>query len=203
MIGKLTGKLIESSPPIVMIDINGVGYEVEIPLSVLGLLPLKGEVCSLYTHFVVREDAQLLYGFWARQDRELFRLLLKVNGVGPKLAMAILSHMTTQDLVRCVNDNDVVRLTKMPGVGKKTAERLLIEMRDRLKGWEQSPDSISVSNSIESTVNNDAAEIDDAKAAMQALGYKPAEAEKVVNSVYQPGMLRDDIIRLALKGMAK
>ncbi|WP_371333195.1 Holliday junction branch migration protein RuvA [Hahella sp. CCB-MM4] len=197
----MSGRLLENSPPFLLIDVNGIGYEVEVPLSVLGELPLTGESCSLYTHFVVREDAQLLYGFAQRKDRELFRLLLKVNGVGPKLAMAILSHMNAEEFVRCVQSDDLVRLTKMPGVGKKTAERLLIEMRDRLKGWISPQAGTEVSQQIKLAESGSG--LEEAEQALLALGYKPQEASRAINAIYEEGMLRDEVIRRALKSMVK
>ncbi len=202
MIGKLTGKLLENTPPFLLLDVNGVGYEVEVPLSVLGDLPRLGEACSLYTHFVVREDAQLLYGFAQRKERELFRLLLKVNGVGPKLATAILSHMNAEEFVYCVKADDLVRLTKMPGVGKKTAERLLIEMRDRLKSWGESPtvgaETLPLSSARSATTG-----IEEAEQALLALGYKPQEASRAISAVHEEGLERDELIRRALKSMVK
>jgi len=202
MIGKLTGKLLENSPPFLLLDVSGVGYEIEVPLSVLADLPKLGESCSLYTHFVVREDAQLLYGFAQRKDRELFRLLLKVNGVGPKLATAILSHMNAEEFVCCVKADDLMRLTKMPGVGKKTAERLLIEMRDRLKTWDENHMQSSGALPL-SAVRSATTSIDEAEQALLALGYKAQEASRAISVIYEEGLERDELIRRALKSMAK
>ncbi len=200
MIGRISGRLIENSPPFLLVDVNGVGYELEVPLTVLGDLPAAGEPCTFYTHFVVREDAQLLYGFAGRQDRELFRLLLKVNGVGPKLAIAILSHMSVSEFVGCVQEDNVTRLTKMPGIGKKTAERLLIEMRDRITGWRGGSDAAApaTDNRVQSKVP-----VEEAEAALLALGYRPQEASKAVQSVATEGMGRDELIRQALRSMVK
>jgi holliday junction DNA helicase RuvA len=198
LIGKLTGNLLENTPPTLLIDVNGVGYEVEVPISVLGDLPKLGEPCSLYTHLVVREDAQLLYGFLNRLERELFRLLLKVNGVGPKLAVAILSNMSVEQFVLCVTEDNVARLTKMPGVGKKTAERLLIEMRDRLKQWQEVVESPQVRRTEQV---GHGVQIEEAEAALIALGYKPAEASRSISKFYQEGISRDELIRQALRGM--
>jgi len=199
VIGKLSGKLLENCPPTVLIDVHGVGYEVEVTLGVMESQPMAGQAIALHTHFVVREDAQLLYGFQTRQERDLFRLLLKVNGVGPKLGMSILSHMTIAEFVQCVREDRVTRLTKMPGVGKKTAERLVIEMRDRLKTWHGLNDDAS---GPEEGTKYDLSSIkNDAEAALVALGYKPAEATKIVDKVNCDGKSRDEIIRLALKSM--
>ncbi|WP_026180056.1 Holliday junction branch migration protein RuvA [Hahella ganghwensis] len=201
MIGRLSGKLLENTPPFLLIDVNGIGYEVEVPLSVLGELPGVGDNCALYTHFVVREDAQLLYGFAQRKDRELFRLLLKVNGVGPKLAMAILSHMNAEEFVRCVQSDDLVRLTKMPGVGKKTAERLLIEMRDRIKTWGGASVPEDAAQQVRTAGSGNG--LEEAEQALLALGYKPQEASRAIQAVHEEGMPRDEVIRRALKSMVK
>ena len=199
MIGKLSGHLLEYTPPTLLIDVHGIGYEVEVPLSVAGVLPSIGKNCNLYTHFVVREDVQLLYGFISRLERDLFRLLLKVNGVGPKLALAILSHMNVEEFVLCVAEDNVLQLTKMPGVGKKTAERLIIEMRDRLTDW-QSPADV-VPRSAEGIAHSETKRIEEAEAALIALGYKPAEASKAISRINKDGLNRDELIRMALKGM--
>lgn len=186
----------------VVVGVNGVGYEVEVPLTVLPDLPSLGGKIDLYTHLVVREDAHLLFGFIRRQDRDLFRLLIKVNGIGPKLAVAILSHMSPVELVQCVADDNITRLTKMPGIGKKTAERLVIDLRDRLKDWSGGGMKAGVeSESLKlEPVSDPRAE---AEAALVALGYKPVEATRAISQVYAAGMERDALIRLALKGMVK
>jgi Holliday junction DNA helicase RuvA len=132
MIGRLYGMLLEKHPPDILLDVNGVGYELSMPMNCFYQLPDMGAFVSLYTHFVVREDAQLLYGFISQTERLLFRELIKANGVGPKLALAILSAMTANEFVDCVATENIAKLVKIPGVGKKTAERLLIEMRDKL-----------------------------------------------------------------------
>jgi Holliday junction DNA helicase RuvA len=202
MIGRIQGALLECQPPIVLVNVNGLGYEVEVPLSALNELPLAGGACDLYTHFVVREDAQLLYGFITRQDRDFFRLLIKVNGIGPKLALAILSHMTVNEIVRCVREDNIVRLTKMPGIGKKTAERMVIEMRDRIKHWQAEP-ALAGQGEILSTAEPVPDPCAEAESALLALGYKPVEASRAISQSWQPGMERDTLIRLVLKGMVK
>lgn len=141
MIGQLRGTLLEKRPPVLLLDVNGVGYEVEAPMTVFYDLPDTGESLTLHTHFVVREDAQLLYGFADRYERELFRALIKVNGVGPKMALAILSGIEADRLAQCIHDQDTTSLVKVPGIGKKTAERLVIEMRDRLDKIDGGPTS--------------------------------------------------------------
>ncbi|MGS0729636.1 Holliday junction branch migration protein RuvA, partial [Shewanella sp. 0m-11] len=133
MIGRIRGLLIEKQAPEVLVDVSGVGYEIQMPLTSFFELPELGQEAVIYTHFIVREDAQLLYGFVSKQERSLFRLLIKANGVGPKLALTILSGMTAGEFVVCVERDDIATLVKLPGVGKKTAERLLVEMRDKLK----------------------------------------------------------------------
>ncbi|PTB98199.1 Holliday junction branch migration protein RuvA, partial [Marinobacter sp. Z-F4-2] len=137
MIGRLTGLLLEKQPPWMVVDVHGVGYELEASMNTFVALPAPGEQVMLYTHLTIRDDAHLLYGFGREHERALFRALIKVNGVGPKLALAILSGMDEDAFMRCVRDDDSKALTKLPGVGKKTAERLIIEMRDRFPDWEQ------------------------------------------------------------------
>ena len=207
MIGRLSGTLAEKNPPEILIECAGVGYEVSMPMTSIYALPELNEQAVVYTHFVVREDAQLLYGFANTTERKLFRLLIKVNGVGPKLALAVLSAMSADQFVSCVAHDDVSGIVKIPGVGKKTAERLLIEMRDRLKDWQvtsltPATDAMPVQLSTEqtfATAFND--HKGDAINALISLGYKQAQADKAVKLVYSEGMSSEDIIRLALKSM--
>lgn len=204
MIGRLKGVLAEKLPPQLLIDVNGVGYEVEAPMSTFYQLPAVGQSVELFTHFVVREDAQLLYGFSDRHERRLFRDLIKVNGVGPKLALTILSGIEASQFVRCVNEGDANALVKLPGVGKKTAERLLIEMKDRLKDWATDPDVFELTATESGEASVSVSEVDgreEAEQALIALGYKPAQASKSINAVYQAGMSTEELIRAALKGM--
>jgi len=211
VIGRLSGTLAEKFPPEILIECGGVGYEVTMPMTSIYALPEINEKAIIYTHFVVREDAQLLYGFANKTERKLFRLLIKVNGVGPKLALAVLSAMSADQFVNCVGHDDVSGIVKIPGVGKKTAERLLIEMRDRLKDWQIStlqPISgdgilpLSANDENESTFintfNNDKG---DAMNALVSLGYKQAQADRAVKKVYTEGMSSENIIRHALKSM--
>jgi Holliday junction DNA helicase RuvA len=204
VIGRLRGVLLEKVAPEVLIECNGVGYEVTMPMTSIYTLPNVNDEAIIYIHFVVREDAQLLYGFANKVERKLFRLLIKVNGVGPKLGLAILSGMSADQFVSCVIHDDLSTIVKIPGVGKKTAERLLIEMRDRLKDWQLDAssteiDNILVSNTIENTFIND--EKGDAINALISLGYKQAQADKAVKAVFEKGMKSEDIIRFALKAM--
>lgn len=203
MIGRLKGTLIEKNVPEVLVDVAGMGYELQMPLTSFYELPEINNEVIVFTHFVVREDAQLLYGFISKQERTLFRLLIKANGVGPKLALTILSGMTANEFVACVERDDVASLVKLPGVGKKTAERLLVEMRDKLKGVLTVPaDSASgfelKSNVVTRQVNS--AE-EDAVAALVSLGYKPAQASKAVAKIVAPEMNSETLIKAALKSM--
>ncbi len=197
MIGRLHGKIISKQPPRLLIDVHGVGYEVDAPMSTFYQLPEAGSEVILHTHLVVREDAQLLYGFASEAERSLFRSLIKINGVGAKLALTILSGMSADDFVRCVHDNDAAALVSLPGIGKKTAERLIVELRDRLKDDFASGDvSIPAAGTAARAAASPAG---DAVSALIALGYKPQEASKMVRSVNSEGMGTEDIIRLSLQ----
>ena len=202
MIGRLTGILISKQPPELLLDVNGVGYEVSAPMTTFYKLPAEGQKLSLHTHLVVREDAQLLYGFYDEVERSLFRLLIKINGVGPKLALAILSGIEAQAFVQCIHDGDSSTLVKVPGVGKKTAERLVIEMRDKIKDWVEGSDSSSSGEVIglASLAPKHSAK-SDAESALQALGYKPADAAKAVAQIKDKDLTSEEMIRLALKNM--
>ena len=204
MIGYLRGTLLEKQPPHVLLDVNGVGYELEVPMTTLFQLPALGEPLALYTHLVVREDAQLLYGFYAKRDRTLFRELIRLNGVGPKLALALMSGMSVDELIQCVQAEDTSRLMKVPGVGKKTAERLLVERKDRFKNWDSTP--LAGQSGMEpsgiSTVTDAQSAEKDAVSALISLGFKPAEASRAVSAVVEDGLSSEDLIRRALKGMA-
>lgn len=205
MIGRLRGTLVEKQPPEVLIEVSGVGYEVQMPMSCFYELPNVNEEAVIYTHFVVREDAQLLYGFNTVKERALFREVIKANGVGPKLGLAILSGMTASQFVTCVEHEDVTTLVKLPGVGKKTAERLVVEMKDRLKGWvthdlfTPATDAAPMNSIADSRTSHHAE--DEAVSALISLGYKPQMASKVVAQVAKPDMTSEAIIRDALKSM--
>ncbi|MDI5892044.1 Holliday junction branch migration protein RuvA [Halomonas rhizosphaerae] len=181
MIGRLRGTLLEKQPPWMVVEVAGVGYELEASMTTLVAMPGTGEPVSLYTHLVIREDAHLLYGFAREQERSLFRALIKVNGIGPKLALGILSGMDEEAFVRCVMDDDVKALTRLPGVGKKTAERLIIEMRDRFPHWEQPGELAIGTRDPTGSVSSGAADpVADAEAALVSLGYKPTEAARML-----------------------
>lgn len=204
MIGRLQGKILEKQPPNVLVDVNGVGYDVLAPMSTFYTLPEVGALAILHTHFAVSETSQQLFGFSTKEDRALFRQLIKVNGVGPKMAVGIMSGMNSEEFVRCVMDSNVSALVKVPGVGKKTAERLVIEMRDRLDDWNvpQSGEPL-----VSSNTNNAAPNVNqisaDAESALIALGYKPTEAAKVISAVLKEQEVdrSEELIRLALRSM--
>jgi len=200
MIGRLSGEIISKKPPQVLIDVNGVGYEVEAPMTTFYELPDAGSKVVLLTHMVVREDAQLLYGFATESERAMFRMLIRINGVGPKLGITILSGITSTELSRCVAENDVSSLVKLPGVGKKTAERLVIELKDRLK--DLAPIKTDSTAVIDRMPGFTQSPTDDAISALVALGYKSSEAGRMVKSVDVENQSSEDIIRLALQSMA-
>ena len=194
MIGRLRGFIIDKQPPELVLDVQGVGYEVFAPMSTFFNLPGLNEEVTLFTHLVVREDAQLLYGFASERERLLFRSLLKVNGVGAKLALTILSGSDVDTFARSVQEGDTASLTRLPGVGKKTAERLIIEMRDRLKEV-SSAMGLSATTTSASTVSGAK---DEATEALIALGYKSTEAEKMIRSL-DDGLSTEQLIRQALQ----
>ncbi|QDD88890.1 Holliday junction branch migration protein RuvA [Pseudomonas oryzihabitans] len=199
MIGRLRGTLADKQPPHLLLDVGGVGYEVEVPMTTLYRLPAQGEVVTLHTHLVVREDAHLLYGFGEKRERELFRELIRLNGVGPKLALALMSSLEVDELVRCVQAQDTSVLVKVPGVGKKTAERLLVELKDRFKAWENLPTiaPLVLPNQAPVAASAEA----DAVSALVALGFKPQEASRAVAAVEGKDLSSEELIRRALKGM--
>ena len=206
MIGRIRGILIEKSPAQALVECAGLGYEVDIPYTTFFNLPETGDELVLHTHFVVREDAQSLYGFSSRLDRDLFRLLIKVNGVGPKLAAGILSGLDANQFIRCVEARDANALVKLPGVGKKTAERLLIEMTDRIGQLEgqftpASPNATVTSDSANAGIAAGLDPREEAEAALIALGYKPQEASKAISKVAEESMSSQELIRLALRAM--
>lgn len=203
MIGRLRGTLLEKQAPRVLLDVNGVGYELEVPMTTLYRLPEPGQEVILHTHFVVREDAQLLYGFDNVAERELFRQLIKVNGVGPKIALAMLSGMEGGELVRCLQDHDLKTLTRLPGIGKKTAERLLVEMQDKIRDFEQWFPLLPSTMPASPTKRTAKIEISEAESALIALGYRPQEAAKAIAALDTEGMRSEEIIRQALRNMVK
>ena len=201
MIGRIRGTLVEKAPGQALVESGGLGYEVDIPYTTFFHLAETGQEVVLHTHLSIREDAHHLYGFHARLDRDLFRLLIKVNGVGPKLALGILSGLDAQQFFRCVEARDANALVKLPGVGKKTAERLLIEMADRIGQLEGQFTPTSPGTRLEPAPAAVHKPVDEAEAALIALGYKPQEATRAVNRVAEEGMSREELIRLALKNM--
>lgn len=201
MIGRLRGNILEKQPPLVLLEANGVGYEVHMPMTCFYELPELGEEAIVFTHFVVREDAQLLYGFNDKHERALFRELIKVNGVGPKLALAILSGMSAQQFVSAVERGEITALIKLPGVGRKTAERLVVEMKDRFKGLNGDLFNSSSELSLPARAAQ-AAEVDaeaEAASALVALGYKPQDASRMVSKIAKPGAGSETLIRNALR----
>jgi Holliday junction DNA helicase RuvA len=202
MIGRIKGTLIEKQPPQVLVDVQGVGYDIEVPMSTLFSLPALGQEVELHTHFVVREDAQLLFGFASKQERTLFRTLIKVNGVGPKMAIGILSGMGADDFARCVNHDDSASLVKIPGVGKKTAERLIVEMRDKMRDWLPQNNGFELTDGAAASADDNSA-LDEAESALIALGYKPAQAAKAVSKSHKllGNSSVEALIRQSLKSM--
>lgn len=206
MITHLHGVLIEKQPPQLVIDVQGVGYEVDAPMTTFYRLPAVGESVQLLTHQVIREDAHVLYGFATRDERTLFRSLIKVNGVGPKVALAILSGMEAPQFVRCITTHDVGSLTRIPGIGKKTAERLVVEMQDRLPtnlNTALNSPSVGKDGKVSAGLSPLQTAIADAEAALIALGYKPQEAAKAISAIDTEGLKSEDIIRLSLKNMVR
>jgi Holliday junction DNA helicase RuvA len=200
MIGFLKGRLAIKQPPMLLVDVNGVGYELEAPMSTFYGLPTTGEPVALFTHLVVREDAHILYGFGTDGERRLFRALLKVSGVGPKLALGILSGSSVEDFLRIVEAEDVAMLTRIPGIGRKTAERVIIEMRDSVQKLGAPGDAAGHTASAPAAAPSPQSE---AFSALIALGYKPPEVTRLLKSGDEPGLSTTEIIRRALKSAAK
>lgn len=199
MIGRLRGRILSRQPPFLLLDVNGVGYEVEAPMSTFYLLPEGDQPVTLHTHLAVREDAHVLYGFAREGDRALFRALLKVSGVGGKMALGILSGMTPEEFSRAVQAGDLAALTRLPGVGRKTAERLVVEMRDKLERLGYGVEGLAATTGPATGAGAD----DDAVSALIALGYKPAEAARMVSGVQGEGLDTQALIRAALKATAR
>ena len=201
MIGRLRGNILEKQPPLVLLEAHGVGYEIYMPMTCFYELPELQHEAVIFTHFVVREDAQLLFGFNSKQERALFRELIKVNGVGPKLALAILSGMSAQQFVTAVEKEEIASLVKLLGVGKKTAERLVVEMKDRFKGMHG--DLFGGDSAFTLTTPSAEPETNDAEseavAALVSLGYKPQEASRMISKVGRPDADCETLIREALR----
>ena len=198
MIGFLKGRLALKLPPSLMVDVNGVGYELEAPMSTFYGLPAAGEPVALFTHLVVREDAHVLFGFGTESERRLFRGLRKVSGVGPKIALGIMSGASVEDFLRIVEAEDIAMLTRIPGIGRKTAERVIIEMRDSVQKF-------AAPSAREGSVLGAAASSPQGEAftALVALGYKPPEVTRLLKAADEPGLSTTEIIRRALKAAAK
>ena len=194
MIGHLRGRLVRKAPPALIVDVNGVGYELEAPMSTFYRLPELGTDVELHTHLVVREDAHLLYGFATEDERRLFRDLLRVTGIGPKIGLALLSGIDVDTFMRCVEAQDVDALTRIPGIGRKTAERLLVEMRDRIRALGQMPSTAPRANGGARA---------EAYAALVALGYRPVEVNRLLQSVEEEGAGTEELIRRALQAAAR
>lgn len=203
MIGFLRGKLVAKAPPQLVLDVQGVGYEIEAPMTTFYNLPALGEEVRLHTHLVVREDAHILFGFANETDRVMFRTLIKVNGVGPKLALTILSGQSAEEFHCCIQNNDTQSLVRLPGVGKKTAERLVVEMRDRLPDLDDGNSGeipLSANDALQVSIANPRQE---AISALCALGYKPQDASKMVRAIEAEDKTCEELIRLALQGVAR
>ncbi len=205
MIAQLSGIILEKIPPEIVLDVSGVGYEIQLPMTSFYQLPDENQKVTLFTHFVVREDAQLLFGFVDRIERSLFRILIKANGVGPKLACTILSGMSAQQFVDAVMHEDITALVKMPGVGKKTAERLVVELKDKLNDLENikpmAPMQGVVSATTNPILNKKVSATEEAVSALMALGYKRNQAETSVKKVAIEDASSEQLIREALKSM--
>ncbi len=203
MIGRIKGTLIQKDPPIMLVDVNGVGYEIEAAARVFFELPQEGEEVTIITHMLVREDAQILYGFNNYGQRELFRKLLKVNGIGAKSALAVLSTLSVDEFVAMIQSQDVAAIVKIPGVGKKTAQRLIIEMRDKLGGV--ASDDVSLPGNgmngaqAANLGNMPATAQSEALIALQYLGFRPQEVNLLIKQIAKDGMTAEEIIRLCLQ----
>lgn len=199
MIGRLKGTLLSKQPPTLLLDVNGVGYEVDAPMSTFYQLPELNQEVILHTHLVVREDAQQLCGFATEVERRMFRSLIRINGVGAKLALSILSGISADDFARCIQDNDTATLVRLPGVGKKTAERLVIEMRDKLKDWQLGSGATDKTPAGMIDVEHSSDPVEEAVSALIALGYKPPQASRMVTQIDSRDLSSEEIIRDALK----
>ena len=196
MIARLAGTLIHKQPPLIVIDIAGVGYEVEAPLTVFDDLPETGQPVVILTHLAIKDDSHTLYGFSSEAQRTLFRQLLKISGIGAKLALTILSGASGDELARYVADNDTASLTRLPGIGKKTAERIIMELRDKLELIPATGGSAPGGSAV---IAGNASK--EASHALSALGYKPQEVSRMVRQAAEPEMSAEEIIRRALQSM--
>ena len=196
MIGSLRGRISSKTPPQLTVEVGGIGYDLEAPMSTFFHLPAVGQEVRLLTHFVVREDAQLLYGFATDEERRLFRMLLKVSGIGPKIGLALLSGISVEAFALCVQNQDVAALIRVPGIGRKTAERLLVEMRDRLTPTGSTPGAV-----VTATAGTNPES--EAFGALVALGYRPAEATRLLKAAGPGTHSTEELIRRALQSAAR
>lgn len=200
MIGRIRGTLLEKQAGRLLVDCHGVGYDVEVSMTTLWAMPDTGQEVTLHTHLVVREDAQLLFGFATPAERRLFQSLLKVNGVGARMALTILSGIQPDEFVVCIQRGDAVRLTRLPGIGRKTADRLVVEMKDRVADWADSALMPATAGAAAVPLPDAVA---DAVSGLIALGYKPQEASRLVHGVDAAGKSSEDLIREVLRGLAR
>ncbi len=205
MIGLITGELISKQAPLAIIAAGGLGYEVEVPMTTYYELPETGKMVRLYTHFVVRDDAHLLFGFHDQISRDLFRTLIKINGVGPKMAVAMMSTLTVDDLVKSIQESSIARLVKVPGVGKKTAERLLVELQDKIDGFASTDSALNALTNAAGSTQSSESLIDEAESALISLGYKKSDASKMVEAAWKRGKYNksQELIRATLKQVVK
>lgn len=195
MIGRIEGQLVEIADNVILLAVGGVGYEVEVSHNVLAALPGRDQPVRLYTHFVVREDAQLLYGFASRSERDLFRVLLRMAGIGPKVALALISSITLAEIGAAVRDNDVTMLLRVPGIGRKKAERLLLDLKDKL------PEGLAQASTAAVGVAGVA--VQEAERALVSLGYRPVEAARLVASIKDEADTAEELVRAALRRVAR
>jgi Holliday junction DNA helicase RuvA len=203
MIGYLSGKLIDKKLPLVLIDVHGVGYEVDVPVSTFFKLPAPGADVTLYTHLVVREDAHVLFGFLTEAERVFFRSLIRVTGVGARMALGILSGISAHDFYASVANSEIQRLIKLPGIGKKTAERLILEMRDRLPATDAQGASAVRLSGVSTAEISAVSPVREAVSALESLGFKPQEAESRVRALDAEGKSSEELIRAALQAAVK
>lgn len=201
MIGRLNGIVLEKQPPFILIDVQGIGYECQAPMNTIYNLPEVGQQVVLHTHLSVSENAHTLFAFYSLEERKLFRELIKVSGVGPKLALAILSGMSAIEFVQHVHQGEATTLVKIPGVGKKTAERLVVEMKDRLKEWDVGSLELPANDVVQNSSLASNSNVQEAISGLVALGYKPTDASKAISQLEDDSLPAATLIRLALKNM--
>lgn len=201
MIGQLKGIVSEKNPPFVLIDVQGIGYDLQVSMNTFYHVPEVGQPITLYTHLIVREDALLLYGFYQKAERTLFRELIKVSGVGPKTALAILSSMDPHSFIVAIQQQEVSYLLHIPGIGRKTAERLIVEMKDRLSDWAASGGVVSADAITGDVMSNSHDPAKDAISALVALGYKPQDASRAIHKLTYQNLSTEELIKEALKQM--